>query len=363
MIAVANPLGEYLLLKEEIDAAVNRVMQSGHYILGPEVSAFEEEFARYVGAKYAIGVGSGTEALHLALTAVGVGIGHEVITVSHTAAATISAIVLCGATPVFVDIDPETYVIDEKLIENKITERTKAIVPVHLYGNACNMSAIVSLAKKRNIAIVEDCCQAHGTRYHSQHVGTFGETGVFSFYPTKNLSAIGDGGIVITNVELLAKRIRALREYGWEQRYVSEHHGWNSRLDEMQAAILRVKLGNFQILLKRRLDIARNYLEEVRNLHVGLPKSSQDCDHSYHLFVIRSEQRQRLIEHLKSRSVGFSIHYPVPVHRQRAYSHFADAPLRITDKVAESILTIPLTASMSDEEVRFVVKSLNEFEG
>jgi dTDP-4-amino-4,6-dideoxygalactose transaminase len=240
MILCGNPKAQYLARRDEIDAALKRVLESGWYILGEEVKAFEEEFASYIGVSYGVGVGSGTEAIHLALVACGIGQGDEVITVSHTATATVAAIELAGATPVFVDIEPDFYTMDPAKLDAAITSRTKAIIPVHIYGQPADMDPILEVAKKHNLRLIEDCAQAHGAIYRGKRVGSLGDVGCFSFYPTKNLGAIGDGGMLVTNNIELAQKARLLREYGWTERDVSQFAGWNTRLDEVQAAILRV---------------------------------------------------------------------------------------------------------------------------
>jgi len=244
IILCANPKAQYLSYRDDINSAIQRVLDSGWYILGEEVTQFEKEFAQFNTVSHAIGVGSGTEALHIALRAVDIGQGDEVITTAHTAVATASAIDLAGAKPVFVDIEPDFFTIDPDLIEDAITSKTKAIIPVHIYGQPCDMDAIMGIAKKHGLQVIEDCAQAHGATYKDKRVGTMGNIGCFSFYPTKNLGAIGDGGALVTNNNQLAEKIKFFREYGWEDRYISSKEGWNSRLDELQAAILRIKLKN-----------------------------------------------------------------------------------------------------------------------
>jgi len=242
MIPVANPGARYRNHKAVIDKAIHKVLDSGSYILGKETEAFEQEFASYIGVKYAISVGSGTEALHLALAACGIGRGDEVITVSHTAVATVAAVELVGATPVLVDIEQDCYTMDPRRIPDAVTKATKAIIPVHLYGQSADLAPILKLAKQYGLRVIEDCSQAHGATYRGKYVGSYGDMACFSFYPTKNLGALGDGGMVVSNHQDLAQRARLLREYGWAERYISQYPGWNSRLDEIQAAILRVQL-------------------------------------------------------------------------------------------------------------------------
>src|SRR6266566_5419658 len=312
MILCCNPQAQYLAHKSEIDAAVARVLQKGRYILGEEVRAFETEFASYIGATHAIGVASGTEALHLALVACGIGRGDEVITVSHTAVATVSAIEMAGATPVLVDIEPDFFTLDPRKLNAALTSRTKAIIPVHLYGQPVDIESVMEFAQQHGLRVVEDCAQAHGAKYGGQRIGSFGDVACFSFYPTKNLGAIGDGGMVVTSDPELAERAQLLREYGWSNRYVSQITGWNSRLDELQAAILRVKLPAF----------------------------------------------------LKSRDIGALIHYPVPVHLQPAYCDrmSRNNDLRETERAAREVLSLPIYPELSEAELLKVIGEIQTFQ-
>src|SRR5512139_2871280 len=280
-IPVANPRAQYLSHKTEIDAAIAAALDGNRYILGPQTQAFEQEFAAYVGVRYASGVGSGTEALHVAIRACGLGPDAEIITVSHTAVATVSAIELAGATPVLVDIDPVTYTIDPDQIERAITPRTRAIIPVHLYGAAANLNPIVDLARRHSLKVIEDCAQAHGARYADRVVGSIGDVACFSFYPTKNLGAIGDGGLVATNDPVIAENLNLLRQYGWRERYVSEVAGWNTRFDELQAAILRVKLLHLDEDNGRRRALAAIYDEQLAGV-ATLPSEPVNTRHVYH---------------------------------------------------------------------------------
>ena len=273
MIFCSNPKSEYLTYKFEIDEAVNRVLHSGWYILGKEVETFEVEFAKYIGVKFAIGVGSGTEAIHLALSACGIKKGDEVITVSHTAVATISAIEMTGATPVFVDIESDYFTIDPNKIKAAITPNTKAIIPVHMYGQPADMDPIVETAKENSLWVIEDCAQAHGAEYKGQKVGSIGHLGCFSFYPTKNLGGVGDGGAIITNSKKLEEKIRLLHQYGWEEKFISKISGWNSRLDEIQAAVLSVKLKHLDDNNRIRREIAAHYSKKLKIKGVSLPKT------------------------------------------------------------------------------------------
>lgn len=362
MILCSDPHAQYLAHREEIDDAIRRVLDEGRYILGEEVEAFEREFATYIGLSYGIGVGSGTDALQLALLAAGVGRDDEVITVSHTAVATVAAIDSCGAAPVFVDVEPDYYTMDPKRIEGAITERTKAIVPVHLYGQAADLDPILAVARKRGLTVIEDCAQAHGATYKGRRVGSYGNMACFSFYPTKNLGAIGDGGMVVTNNQELAEKLRLLRQYGWAKRYVSHVAGRNSRLDEMQAAILRVKLKYLDADNARRGELARIYDRELAGGDMLLPRVRKDATHVYHLYVIRSSHRDGLADALRKSGVGTLVHYPVPVHLQPAYQGRAPASgtLSETEQIARQVLSLPMHARLSETDVRLVVSRVLE---
>lgn len=355
-LLVSNPRANYLAYKDEIDAAIARVLDSGSYILREQVTAFEDEFAAYVGVRYGIGVGSGTDALHLALRACGIGQGDEVITVSHTAVATVAAIELCGASPVLVDIDSKAFTIDPDQVEQAITNQTKAIVPVHLYGHPADIESIVTIADSCGLQVIEDCAQSHGAIYGDRKTGAWGSVAAFSFYPTKNLGAMGDAGIVVTNDPELAERIRLLREYGWRQRYVSEYPGLNSRLDELQAAILRVKLRYLDGGNRKRRILAAIYDKLLSSTSLTLPKCAPNTTHVYHQYVVRSRRRDALRQCLQEKGISALIHYPVPIHRQPAYQ----GRLRCvgsminTDKIAKEILSLPMYPELSPDEVRQV---------
>jgi len=356
----SNPKTNYLAHKAEIDAAVARVLESGWYILGKEVAAFESEFAAHVGARFAIGVGSGTEAIHLALRSCGIGKGDEVITVSHTAVATVAAIELCGATPVLVDIDLSTYTMDPHQLELAITRQTRAVIPVHLYGHPADMESIVSIAEHHKLWVIEDCAQSHGAVYKGRMTGTWGHLAAFSFYPTKNLGAIGDGGMVVASDAALAERVRLLREYGWRQRYISDIPGLNSRLDELQAAILRVKLRYLaEETLKRQL-LAGIYDKMLSAASLILPRRAPGATHVYHQYVVRSKYRDSLKEFLRERGIGTLIHYPVPVHLQPAYINRLRTigHLRKAEKAANEVLSLPLYPEMSEEQVSTVANAI-----
>lgn len=364
MIRIAEPLKGYLSCKDEIDAAISRVLTSGRYILGREVDTFESEFASFLNVENAIGVGNGTDAIHLALRALGVGSSDEVILPSHTAVATAAAVTQCGATPVFVDISRDSFCLDPLRLEHCITTRTKAIIAVHLYGRSCEMNQICEIGLRHGIPILEDCAQAHGASYLGKTVGSLGVIGCFSFYPTKNLGALGDGGAIVTSNTELARQIRRMREYGWEQRYVSEVPGWNSRLDELQAAILRVKLGKLEVHNLARRKLANRYLELLKDCPIALPTVDNHTTHVFHLFVIRTNARNALQEYLRRRGIETTIQYPIPIHKQAAYRVYAnDCHLPETDIVAEEILSLPIYPELTHWEQDVVIEAIKEFYG
>lgn len=341
----SNPQAQFQSYRQEILDEVARVCESGPYVLGPEVEAFESEFAVYHNVKHCIGVGSGTDALALTMRAFDIGYGDEVITVSHTALATAAAIVMTGATPMLVDIEENYYTIDPSKIEEAITSKTKAIIPVHLYGQPCNMDAIMTIAKKHNLIVIEDCAQAHGAVYKGSKVGTIGDAGCFSFYPTKNLGAIGDGGGVITNNTQINNRLRRLRQYGWDQNRISQEPGVVSRLDELQAAILRVKLRHLDGDNIKRQEIAGQYKNLLGNSDLQLPIQRLACQHVYHLYVVRSTSRDVLKDKLSQQGVDAGIHYTHPVHMHPGYTdkiRISSGGLSVTEKTISKILTFPM---------------------
>jgi dTDP-3-amino-3,4,6-trideoxy-alpha-D-glucose transaminase len=356
---------DYLELSAEIDTAVSRVLHSGWYILGSEVAAFEAEFAAYCGVDHAVGVASGTDALLLALRALGIGPGDEVITVAHTAVATVAAIELSGATPVFVDVEAATGTLDPALLPAAISYHTRAIVPVHLYGHPAGLAAILAVARQHNqIAVVEDCAQAHGAIYHGRPVGSWGDLAAFSFYPTKNLGALGDGGAVVGNHPALVDRLRMLRQYGWRERYVSQVAGYNSRLDELQAAVLRVKLRHLDKRNGARRRLAALYNERLASGSIILPVERPGSDHVYHLYVVQSRQRDRLQNFLKKHGIGTAVHYPLPVHLQPAYRHLGYEPgsLPVTERLAQDVLSLPLYPQLHSDQVETICKCVVTFE-
>lgn len=363
MILCSNPKAQYLSHKKEIDDAISRVLKSGRYILGEEVKEFEKEIASFIGVSFGIGTGSGTEALHIALTACGIGGGDEVITVSHSAVATAAAIELTGAFPRFVDIEPLFYTINPKKIESAITPQTRAIIPVHIYGQPADMEPVLEVAKEHNLWVIEDCAQAHGALYKGKRVGSLGNIGCFSFYPTKNLGAIGDGGMVVTDDKELAEKAILLREYGWAQRYVSHVAGWNTRLDEVQAAILRVKLKYLDEDNLRRKQLADIYHSKLRETSLRLPHIRDEATHVLHLYVIQSQKRDGLLSYLRERNIGASIHYPVPIHLQPAYLHIAGGDtLPETENAAKHILSLPIYPELSASDISLITQAIKEFE-
>lgn len=345
-------------LARELSTAVERVLKSGWYILGPELEAFEAEFAAYHAVPYALGVASGTDALELALRALGIGPGDEVITVAHTAVATVCAVERAGAIPVLVDIDEATYTMDPAAAAAAITSRTRAIVPVHLYGHPADMTALADLATRYGLALVEDCAQAHGARWEGRLAGTLGHLGAFSFYPTKNLGAYGDAGAVITDDPRLADRVRSLRNYGQRDRYHHLEPGQNSRLDELQAALLRVKLAYLDEHNAERRRLAGEY--STRLAGVVTPASHSAAEHVFHLYVARHPRRDELRDALAARGIQTLIHYPIPVHLQPAYSHLGHRPgsLPATERIARDILSLPLFVGLDSSAIALVADSI-----
>lgn len=363
-----QPIAEYRAYKSEIDEAIQRVLDSGLYILGPEVEAFEREFAAQVGAPHAVGVGNGTDALILALHALGIGEGDTVITVSHTAVATVAAIEWVGAHALLVDIDPVTYTMAADQLEETIrqnqTGRLKAIIPVHLYGHPADLPAVFEIASRHGLRVIEDCAQSHGASLAGRATGTWGDLAAFSFYPTKNLGAIGDGGAVVTKDARLAAQVRRLRQYGWEQRYVSAVPGMNSRLDELQAAILRVKCRHLPRLNQRRRELAALYSGGLDQAKVTTPTVRRGAQHVFHQYVIRTPRRDSLQEFWRGRGVPTAIHYPQPVHAQPAYLNrvaVGVGGLAETERACREVLSLPMHAQLTDEAVNYALQQLEEW--
>jgi dTDP-4-amino-4,6-dideoxygalactose transaminase len=365
-IAQADPQASYLAHRDAIETAIARVLTSGRYVLAEEVTAFEREFAWYLGADHCVGVASGTDALVLALRAGGISAGSVVITAAHTSVATVAAIELAGAAPLLVDIEAATYTIDPGAIEDAIrTYRgpgtVRAIIAVHLYGHPADLGAIAGIARSYDLMLIEDCAQAHGAILGKQRVGIIGDVAAFSFYPTKNLGALGDGGALVTSHPDLAKSARLLREYGWRERQISSIPGMNSRLDEIQAAVLRGKLKSLDEENARRRRIAQAYDEAVAGTSLTAPARNANAVPVYHQYVVRSSARDRLREFLQARGIGTSIHYPVPIHLQPAYRNriaVHSRGLGVAEVAAHEILSLPMHAQLTSEQIQRVCDAL-----
>ena len=350
-------------LNNEIVNAFQRVFEKSWYILGNENVCFENNFASYCGVKNCVGVGNGLDALYLSLKALGIGEGDEVIVPSNTYIATALAVTLNGAIPVFVEPDIRTYNINANRIESAITYKTKAIMPVHLYGQACDMDPILDIAKKYNLFIVEDCAQAHGATYKGKKIGTFGDAAGFSFYPGKNLGALGDAGATVTNDEELAKKVRALGNYGSDYKYHHIYKGNNSRLDELQAAFLAAKLPHLNRMNEERRKIAQKYIYGIKNEEVILPYIPEDANPVWHIFGIRCKRRDELEKFLNDAGIGTNKHYPIPMHLQECYKDlgFKEGDFPIAEEISATELSIPMYYGMTDEEVQYVIDKINEF--
>ena len=352
----------FYMYQEEFEQKALEVLRSGWYVLGREVSSFEEEFAAYTGANYCIGLASGLDALWIAFRILGIGAGDEVIVQGNTYIASVMGITINGATPVFVEPD-EYYNIDASRIEEKITEKTKAILVVHLYGQASDMTPVMKLAHKYGLRVVEDCAQSHGACFEGKMTGTFGDIGCFSFYPSKNLGAFGDGGAIITNDPGIAEDVRVFRNYGSEKRYYNRIVGTNSRLDELQAGLLRVRLSHMKELEDDKRKLCSRYLKELNHKQIELPKVREGADHIWHQFVIRTDRRDELALYLKEKGIGSIIHYPIPPHLSEAYQYLniPRGSLPLTEKYADSVLSIPLYNGMTDDEQEYVIEAINGF--
>lgn len=360
-----NNLGrQYSLHAEEYKKKVCEVLDSGWYVLGKEVSAFEEEWAQYIGSKYCVGLASGLDALWISFRLLNIGEGDEVIVCANAYIACVMGITMNGATPVFVE--PDQYEnIDADKIESKITNKTKAILAVHLYGQSCDMTRIMDLAHKHNLRVVEDCAQSHGNHWKGKTVGTFGDVGCFSFYPSKGCGAFGDAGCIVTDNEDLAKMFRIFRNYGSEKRYHNMMVGSNSRLDELQAGLLRVKLSHLDQYNKERCKIAEKYYEGIKNSLISFPKIRPGADSTWHQFVVHVPRfRDVLIDYLKERGIGTLIHYPIPPHLSQAYSYlgYKKGDFPITEQYADEVLSLPMYNGMTEKEQETVIAAINEFE-
>lgn len=359
MILCANPKEQYLSHKDEINEAINNVLESGWYILGQEVKNFEKEFSHFVGTNYSVGVASGTDAIFLSLKALNIGAGDEVITVSHTAMATVSAVEATGAKAIFVDIEEDYFTMDISKIQELITKKTKAIIPVHIYGQSCDMDEVLSIAKDNNLYVIEDCAQASGAKYKDKDVGSIGNLGCFSFFPTKNLGALGDGGAITTNSKELYKKLLMLRQYGWDENRESKFQGYNSRLDEIQAAVLRVKLKYLKQDIEKRNNVASLYYEYLKDTNFILPKIKESSYHSYHLFVVRVDERDELIRFLKESNIMAMVHYSKAVHMQESYG--IDVTLPVTEKIVNNILSLPLYPELKEDDIKYIARTLKAF--
>lgn len=360
---------QYLTIKDDIIHVIQEVLKSGRFILGEELISFEEEFARYCGVKYAIGVGSGTEALHLSLLACGVELGDEVITVPNTAVPTVSAINFANAQPVFVDIDPQTYTMDPNRLEDYLKRRSslakvKVVIPVHLYGHPVDMDSILEITQKYGLKVIEDVCQAQGAEYKGKKVGSISDTGCFSFYPTKNLGAYGDGGMVGTNNIEIAKKLKMLRNYGEERKNYNLIKGFNSRLDELQAAVLRIKLKYVDQWNERRREHAFLYDNLLKDSALKLPIEREYAKHVFHLYVVRVQKRSELQDELRTMGIETSIHYPLPIHFQKAYKDlgYIEGDFPVAEKYSKEIISLPMFAELEKDDIEYVCQAIREFQ-
>ena len=364
MIPFGDPSASYQAHKSEIDKAIKRVLDSGWYVLGTEVDAFEEEFASFHGKDFhAVGVANGTDAIALCLRGLGLGIGDEVITPSHTAVATVAGIEQAGCTPVFADIDPNTRCMDPKSIKENLGVKTRGVMPVHIYGQPAEMRRILEIAKTHNLAVVEDCSQAHGAEINGQKVGTFADISAYSCYPTKNLGGTGDGGVILCRSKEFAEKIKSLRQYGWNEARESIIPGFNSRLDELQAAILRVKLHHLADDNAKRRAIALRYNQAFQDLPTSLPALSENELHAMHLYVIEYDRRNELMKYLRSHQIGASLHYPLPVHQHAAYANRIRGckNLPVTEEFYQRNLTLPMYPELSNVAVEHIISTVQNW--
>ena len=366
---MSNPIplvdlrAQYEPLKDEIHRAWDEVLGSMRLFLGPNVQAFEKEFADYLGVAHAIGVSDGTTAIHVGLRAAGIGPGDEIITVSHTFIATVEAIMLADAVPVFVDIDPRTYLMDVNQIEAAITPRTKAIMPVHLYGQCADMDPILEIARQHKLLVIEDACQAHGATYKGRKAGSIGDMAAFSFYFSKNLGAYGEGGMITAQNDELAHRLRMIRDHGSQKRYYHEMLGWNARIDEIQAAVLRIKLRHLDSWNHKRMEHAASFNALLANTGVVTPYVAPVNEHIYHLYVIRTPRREALRQHLNDEGIGNGIHYPVPIHLQQSCAAYnpGKGKLPVTEQVVDEIISLPMYAELTNEQIERVAQVIKKF--
>ena len=362
MIPFLDLKSQYHSIKQEIDAAVARVLESTQFVLGDEVAAFEEEFAGYCQTLYGVAVNSGTSALHLALLAAGIGHGDEVITVPFTFVATVAAVHYVGAKPVFVDIEPRSFTMDVSRIEDVITERTKAIMPVHLYGQPADMDPILEVARRHDLIVIEDAAQAHGAEYKGRRVGSIGDLGCFSFYPGKNLGAYGEGGMVVTNNPEYSRAIGILRDWGQERKYHHIVKGYNYRMEGLQGAILRVKLRHLESWTESRRSHAARYDQLLADCEIQSPVALPDNRHVYHIYAVRVPERDALQRALHEQGIQTGIHYPIPVHLQEAYAdpHYQPGDLTCSEQAANEVLSLPMYAELSDSQIDAVCAAIPE---
>lgn len=358
-----NLVAAYEDIKEEVLPAIENTIAHCQFTLGPAVNAFEKDFASYCGVSEAVGVNSGTSALHMALLAAGIGKGDEVITVAHTFVATVAAILYAGAKPVLVDIDPERMTMDPNKIEAAITPRTKAIIPVHLYGQPAAMDHILSIARQHRVLVIEDACQAHGARYNGKRAGSLGDMGCFSFYPGKNLGAYGEGGAVTTSNQELARKTRIFRDWGAEKRYHHDVLGFNARMEGIQGAVLGIRLKRLDELNDRRREVAKIYSKGLVDLPLVIPVAAPECQHVYHLYAVRTPRRDELLTFLQEKEVYCGIHYPTPVHLQKGYAclGYAKGDFPVSEKTASEELSLPMCPYLSEEQANYVVSRIREF--
>ena len=362
-IYVWSYLEDYSKNKRHIQRLVDKVFSSGSLILSKEVLNFENKFSKFTGNKFGVGVNSGTDALQIALMAIGTKKNDEIITVSNTAVPTVSAIVSCNAKPIFVDVNEDDYLINTSLIENKITSRTKAIIPVNLYGQSANYNSIKKIANKYNLKIIEDCAQSAGTMYKNKPSGSYGDLAAFSFYPTKNLGGYGDGGMIVTNKNKFYQKSKKLRKYGMTKLYYSEEHGINSRLDEIQAAILNFQLKKLKSNIAKRRKIAKIYNENLKTKDLILPIENKDNYHSYYVYVVRHPQRSKIMKYLADNNIFCNISYPFPIHSMEGYKYLKvkNNDLKITNKMSKQIFSLPMYPELSYEKLERVISVLNKF--
>jgi dTDP-4-amino-4,6-dideoxygalactose transaminase len=361
-VPLIDMVAEYRAIQPEVDEAIRGVLEGGYFILGPNVAALESEVAAYVGVKHGVGVASGTDALVLTLRALGIGPGDEVIVPTYTFFATAEAVMLVGATPVFVDVLADTYCLDCRQVAEQITPRTKAVIPVHLYGHPADMEPLLELGRAHGVKVIEDNAQAFGAEYHGRKTGSMGEVACLSFFPSKHLGAYGDGGMVVTNDDEVAQQVRMLRTHGWRKKYFPEVIGHNSRLDELQAAILRVKLRHVEARNNRRRFLADVYTDRLSDLELGLPGEAPHVRHAYHLYIIRSKERDWLQAYLKERGIGSAVYYPQAVHASapcRALAGHEKRGFPVAERASRETLAIPLYPEMSEQHVEHVVSVLH----